>query len=150
MKKKKIKIKKRKNNIKINAILNKLKKQKQFKEEDFSGIKFKGDVKKVLREVKNIEKNRKYKVKDNNFKEQNAKFRVRSKKGNYYDIASKKDFNMDMNIDLEVNEKINDEKEYKNERKFFNCFSNREKEDLNFSDTDSFMSFFKNPKIGSY
>ena len=144
---KKIKIKKRKNNIKINAILNKLKKQKQFKEEDFSGIKFKGDVKKVLREVKNIEKNRKYKVKDNNFKEQNAKFRVRSKKGNYYDIASKKDFNMDMNIDLEVNEKINDEKEYKNERKFFNCFSNREKEDLNFSDTDSFMSFFKNPKI---
>ena len=39
------------------------------------------------------------------------------------------------------NKKLN---EYKKDRNFFNCFTNREKEDINFSDTESFLSLFKN------
>ena len=143
---KKREIKKRKNKKKRNIIINELK--KQYKEEDFNNKKYQGNYKKIIREVKNLEKNKKYKVdenKVNNINYEEKKQKIRSKKGNYFDIASKKNFNMDIEIEIRSNNDLNIN-ENKNERKYFNCFTNREKEDINFSDTESFLSLFKNPK----
>ena len=138
--------KKRKNNKKRNLIINELK--KKYKEEDFTNQKYKGNYKKVIREVTNLERNKKNKFKEDNIynisdiKQEAKRNNIRSKKGNYYEIASKKNFNMDIDID----NKLNNVNENKNGRKYFNCFTNREKEDINFSDTDSFLSLFNNPK----
>ena len=143
---KKREIKRRKNNNKRKLIINQLK--KEYKEEDFSNKKYKGNYKKIIRELKNLEKNTIYKNNDNNINEINYEEKrnnIRSKKGNYHEIASKKNFNMDIEIDIKSNNDLNTN-EYKNERKYFNCFNNRDKEDINFSDTDSFLSLFNNPK----
>ena len=142
---KKMQIRKRKNKNKRNKLINELK--KKYKEEDFSDKKYKGDYKKVIREVKNLEKKKIYKVNDDNINHEEKLRNIRSKKGNYYEIASQKNFNMDMDLDviIDINNKINND-EFKNERKFFNCFANKEKEVINFSDTDSFLSLFSNPK----
>ena len=143
---KKLEIKKRRNNKKRNLLINELK--KKYKEEDFTNQKYKGNYKKVMREVKNLEmiKINKFKEDDvnniNDIKLEEKRNNIRSKKGNYYEIASKKNFNMDIDNDL----KVNNVNENKNERNYFNCFANREKEDINFSDTDSFLSLFNNPK----
>ena len=146
---KKREILKRKNNKKRNLIINELK--KQYKEEDFNNIKYKGNYKKVIREIKNLEKNKINEFKEsninaiNNIELKEKRNIIKSKKGNYYEIASKKNFTMDIDMDLKSNDEMN-KNENKNERKYFNCFTNREKEDINFSDTDSFLSLFNNPK----
>ena len=144
---KKMEIRKRKNKNKINMKIKQLK--KQFKEEDFNNFKIERNYNKFIRNLKNLEKNKKYKIEKTEEKKVNNN--IRSKKGNYYEIASKKNFNIDLNIDEKnnINNDIN-MKENKNERRFFNCFINREKEDLNFSDTDSFLSLFNNPKNDGY
>ena len=143
---KKMQIKKRKDNKKKKLLINKLK--KEYKEEDFNNKKYKGNYNKFIRERKILEKNKKYKINDNNDfgikKLEEIKINnIRSKKGNYYEIATQKNFNMDIKEKNKNDININ---ENKNERRFFNCFTNREKEDVNFSDTDSFLSMFNNPK----
>ena len=139
---KKMEIRKRKNKNKINMKIKQLK--KQYKEEDISIIKkYKGNYNKLIREIKKLEKN-KIKEKPEEKKQINN---FRSKKGNYYEIASKKNFNLDLNLNEKNNNDINfNINSNKNEKRFFNCFTNREKEDLNFSDTDSFLSLFNNAK----
>ena len=140
---KKMEIRKRKNKNKINMKIKQLK--KQFKEEDFNIInKYKGNYKKFIREIKNIENKKKYKINEK-IEEKKQINNFRSKKGNYYEIASKKNFNIDFNLN-EKNNNDNTKNTNKNEKRFFNCFTNREKEDLNFSDTDSFLSLFNNAK----
>ena len=143
---KKMENKKRKNKNKRNSIINELK--KQYKEEDFSNVKYKGNYKNVIREIRNLEKNKKFKNNENDIniiKKEEKRNNLRSKKGNYYEIASKKNFNMDIDIEIKLDNNINGNQN-KNERKYFNCCTNREKEDINFSDTDSFLSLFNNPK----
>ena len=137
---KKKKIKKNINKNKRNKIINQLK--KNYKEEDFNEKKYQGNYKKVIREMNNLERNKKKKeekkeieINDENINIDN----IFSKKGNYYEIASKKKFNTNNN-GIYNNKKIN---EYKKDRNFFNCFKKREKEDINLSDTESFLSLFK-------
>ena len=103
--------------------------------------------------MKNLERNKKPKrINDNdnnnNFNDDNNKNKIYSKKGNYYEIASNKKFNINNNkINNNQNININ---EYKKDRNFFNCFNNKEKEDINFSDTESFLSLFKNSNNYDY
>ena len=129
-------------------MINQLK--KKYKDEDFNDIKYqKGNYKKLIREMNNFEKNKKkeekyYKDKiSNNYCEQNNNNNnnIYNKKGIYYEIASTKNFNLDTNDNILKNKNIN---EYKKDRNFFNCFNNREKEDINFSDTESFLQLFNN------
>ena len=145
---KKQKIKRKINNNKRNIMINQLK--KKYKEEDFNDIKYqKGNYKKLIREMNNFERNKKRKKEEkynkdkickNNF-DYNNNNNVYNKKGIYYEIASTKNFNLDTNNNILKNKNIN---EYKKDRNFFNCFNNREKEDINFSDTDSFLQLFNN------
>ena len=145
---KKQKIKRKINNNKRNIMINHLK--KKYKEEDFDDIKYqKGNYKKLIREMNNFERNKKRKKEEkynknkisNNNGEQNNNNNVYNKKGIYYEIASTKNFNLDTNNNILKNKNIN---EYKKDRNFFNCFNNREKEDINFSDTESFLQLFNN------
>ena len=140
---KKQKIKNKINNNKRNKIIKQLK--KEFKEEDFNDRKYQGNYKKVIREMNHLERNKKRKreekkIIDNNNNNDLINNNIFSKKGNYYEIASTKKFNMNANSKLCNNKNIN---EYKKDRNFFNCFTNREKDDINFSDTESFLSLFK-------
>ena len=135
---KKKKIKKQINRTKRNNIIKQLK--KKYIEEDFNDKKYQGNYKKVIREMNNLERNNK--KRNNNNEERPNNNNNYSKKGNYYEIASNKKFNINNNK-LNNNQNLN-LNEYKKERNFFNCFANREKEDINFSDTESFLSLFKN------
>jgi len=147
---KKQKIKRKINNKKRNIMINQLK--KKYKEEDFNDIKYqKGNYKKLIREMNNFEKNIKTKKgKYNKDKianyEKNNKNNIYNKKSIYYEIMSTKNFNLDTSNNILKNKNLN---EYKKDRNFFNCFNNREKEDINFSDTESFLQLFNN-KQNSY
>ena len=105
------KIKKKINRKKRNKIIKQLK--KEFKEEDFNDKKYQGNYKKVIREMNNLERNKKRKREEKKLFDINANTNnkhsnnnsneiiiennnnndIFSKKGNYYEIASTKKFN---------------------------------------------------------
>ena len=87
--------------------------------------------------MNNFERNKKKKKEEKN----NNYGNNFNRKGIYYEIASTKNFNLDTTDNILKNKNIN---EYKKDRNFFNCFNNREKEDINFSDTESFLQLFNN------
>ena len=130
----KMKIEKKKYENKKNKILKELRSNKNYKEEDFNKIQKEKNIKKLLQKITNIQ------IEKNNIilntKKEPTNFEY---KNQYYEILSSKGKLKNREI---KNKKYQNKKEEKEEANFFNCFTIPDKEDINISDTESFLSLF--------